>query len=77
LPCRLIDCARYTMNSRDNRPNFFIRAIPFIVLLVFWVIYAGSEVIRGRFDILTSVIPTGLFIIAYIVVRLSAKEQKG
>ena len=65
------------MNSRDNRPNFFIRAIPFIVLLVFWVIYAGIEVIRGRFDILTSVIPTGLFIIAYIVVRLSAKEQKG
>ncbi len=65
------------MNSRDNRPNFFIREIPFIVLLVFGVIYIGIEVIRGRFDILTSVIPTGLFIIAYIVVRLSAKEQKG
>jgi len=65
------------MNSRDNRPNFFIREIPFIVLLVFWVIYTGIEVIRGRFDILTSIIPTGLFIIAYIVVRLLAKEQKG
>ena len=65
------------MDSRDKRPNFFIREIPFIVLLVFWVIYAGIEVIRGRFDILTSVIPTGLFIISYIVVRLSAKEQKG
>ena len=65
------------MNSRDKRPNFFIREIPFIVLLVFWVIYAGIEVIRGRFDILTSVIPTGLFIIAYIIVRLVAKEQKG
>jgi len=65
------------MNSRDKRPNFFIREIPLIVLLVFWVIYAGIEVIRGRFDILTSVIPTGLFIIAYIVVRLTSKEQKG
>jgi len=65
------------MNSRDKTPNFFIREIPFIVLLVFWVIYAGIEVIRGRLDILTSVIPTGLFIIAYVVVRLAAKEQKG
>jgi len=65
------------MSSRDKRPNFFIREIPLIVLLVFWVIYAGIEVIRGRFDILTSVIPTGLFIIAYIVVRLTSKEQKG
>ena len=65
------------MNSRDKRPNFFIREIPFIVLLVFWVIYAGIEIIRGRFDILTSVIPTGLFIIAYIVVRLASKEGKG
>jgi len=65
------------MNSRDKRPNFFIREIPFIVLLVFWVIYAGIEVIRGRLDILTSVIPTGLFIFAYVVVRLTSKEQKG
>ena len=65
------------MNSRDNRPNFFIREIPFIVLLVFWVIYAGIEIIRSRFDLLTSVIPTGLFIIAYVLVRLTSKEQKG
>lgn len=65
------------MNSRDKRPNFFIREIPFVVLLVFWVIYAGIEVIRGRLDILTSVIPTGLFIVAYVVVRLTSKEQKG
>ncbi len=65
------------MNNRDKRPNFFIREIPFIVLLVFWVIYAGIEVIRGRLDILTSVIPTGLFIFAYVVVRLTSKEQKG
>ena len=65
------------MNSRDKRPNFFIREIPLIVLLVFWVIYAGIETIRGRFDILTSVIPTGLFIIAYVLVRLISKEQKG
>ncbi len=65
------------MNSRDNRPNFFIREIPFIVLLVFWVIYTGIEIIRGRFDILTSIIPTGLFILAYIIVRLTSKEQKG
>jgi hypothetical protein len=65
------------MNSRDKRPNFFIREIPFIVLLVFWVIYAGIEVIRGRLDILTSIIPTGLFIFAYVVVRLTSKEQKG
>jgi hypothetical protein len=64
------------MDSRSKRPNFFIREIPFIVLLVFWVIYAGIEIIRGRFDILTSVIPTGLFIIAYVIVRLAAKEQK-
>jgi hypothetical protein len=65
------------MNSRDKRPNFFIREIPFIVLLVFWVIYAGIEVIRGRLDILTSIIPTGLFIFVYVVVRLTSKEQKG
>lgn len=65
------------MKSRSNRPNFFIREIPFIVLLVFWVIYAGIEVIRGRLDILTSIIPTGIFIIAYVVVRLTSKEHKG
>ena len=62
------------MDSRDNRPNFFIREIPLIVLLVFWVIYAGIEIIRGRFDILTCVIPSGLFIIAYVIVRLTSKE---
>ena len=65
------------MNSQDKRTNFFIREIPFIVLLVFWVIYAGIEIIRSRLDILTSVIPTGLFIIAYVIVRLTSKEQKG
>jgi hypothetical protein len=65
------------MHSRDRRPNFFIREIPLVVLLVFWVIYAGIEIIRSRFDILTSVIPTGLFIIAYILVRLMSKEQGG
>ena len=65
------------MNSRNNRPNFFIREIPLVVLLVFWVIYAGIEIIRGRFDILTSIIPTGIFIVAYVVVRLMSQEQKG
>jgi hypothetical protein len=65
------------MSSRDKRPNFFIREIPLLVLLVFWVIYAGIEIIRSRFDILTSIIPTGLFIIAYILVRLTSKEQRG
>jgi hypothetical protein len=65
------------MNSRDKRQNFFIREIPFIVLLVFWVIYAGIEIIRSRFDLLTSVIPTGLFIIAYVLMRLTSKEGKG
>jgi len=64
------------MNSRDKRPNFFVREIPFIVLLVFWVIYAGIEIIRDRLDLLTSVIPTGLFIIAYVLVRLTSKEGK-
>jgi hypothetical protein len=65
------------MDSWDKRPNFFIREIPFIVLLVFWVIYTGIEIIRSRFDLLTSVIPIGLFIIAYILVRLTSKEGKG
>jgi len=65
------------MNTMDKRPNFFVREIPFIVLLVFWVIYAGIEIIRSRFDLLTSIIPTGLFIIAYILVRLISKEWKG
>jgi hypothetical protein len=65
------------MNSRDKRPNFFVREIPLIVLLVFWVIYAGIEIIRGRFDLLTSIIPTGLFIIAYVLVRLTSEEGKG
>jgi len=65
------------MNSRDKTPNFFIREIPLIVLLVFWVTYAGIEIIRDRFDLLTSIIPSGLFIIAYILVRLTSKEGKG
>jgi len=65
------------MNTRDKRPNFFIREIPLIVLLVFWVIYAGIEVIRDRFDILASIIPSGLFILAYVIVRLTSKEHKG
>jgi hypothetical protein len=65
------------MNSQDKRPNFFVREIPLVVLLVFWVIYAGIEIIRNRFDLLTSVIPTGLFIIAYVLVRLTSKEGKG
>ena len=64
------------MNSQAKIPNFFILEIPFLVLLVFWVIYAGIEIIRGRFDILTSVIPSGLFIIAYIVARWVSKENK-
>ncbi len=64
------------MNSQAKIPNFFIREIPFLVLLIFWVIYAGIEIIRGRFDILTSVVPTGLFIIAYIVARWVSKENK-
>ena len=64
------------MNSQAKIPNFFIREIPFLVLLIFWVIYAGIEIIRGRFDILTSFIPTGLFIITYIVVRWVSKENK-
>jgi len=65
------------MNSRDKRPNFFIREIPLIALLVFWVIYAGIEIIRNRFDLLTSIIPTGLFIVTYVVVRMTAKDRKG
>lgn len=65
------------MNNGDKRPNFFVREIPLIVLLVFWVIYAGIEIIRDRLDLLTSVIPTGLFIIAYIVVKLISKDQAG
>ena len=65
------------MDSRDKRPNFFIGEIPFIVLLVFWVIYAGIEIIRSRFDLLTSIIPTGLFIVAWVVRRLMYKEGKG
>ena len=65
------------MNNGDKTQNFFIREIPFIALLVFWVIYAGIEIIRNRFDLLISIIPTGLFIIAYILVRLTSKEQKG
>jgi hypothetical protein len=65
------------MNKEDIRPSLFVREIPLIVLLVFWVIYAGIEIIRNRLDLLTSVIPTGLFIIAYIVVRLISKGQAG
>lgn len=64
------------MNARIKIPNFFTREIPFLMLLIFWVIYAGIEIIRGRFDILTSVVPTGLFIIAYIVARWVSKENK-
>jgi hypothetical protein len=65
------------MNREDKRPNLFVREIPFIVLLVFWNIYAGIEIIRDRLDLLPSVIPTGLFIVAYIIVRLAAKGQAG
>lgn len=56
-------------------PTFLIREIPFIALLVFWAIYAGIEVMRSRYDILTSVIPIGLFIFAYILVRLTSKDK--
>jgi hypothetical protein len=65
------------MNSPDKRPNLLIREIPLVVLLVFWVTYAGIEIIRSRFDLLTSVIPTGLFIIAYVLVKLKSREAKG
>jgi hypothetical protein len=65
------------MNKEDKRPNLFVREIPFIVLLVFWIIYAGIEIIRDRLDLLASVIPTGLFIVAYIIVRLTSKGQAG
>ncbi len=65
------------MNEKDKRPNFFVREIPFIVLLVFWIIYTGIEIIRDRLDLLASVVPTGLFIVAYIIARLAAKGQAG
>ncbi len=61
------------MKDDNNSTGFFVREIPFLVLLVFWVIYAGIEIIRERFDLLTSVIPTGLFIVAYLVVRWITK----
>ncbi len=65
------------MSTGNKRPSFILREIPFIVLLVFWIIYAGIEIIRDRLDLLASIIPTGLFIIAYIIVRLTAKGQAG
>jgi ABC-type amino acid transport system permease subunit len=62
------------MKDENDSYGFFVREIPFLVLLVFWIIYGGIEIIRGRFDLLTSVIPTGLFIVAYLVVRWLTKE---
>jgi len=64
------------MNDDNNSTGFFVREIPFLVLLIFWIIYSGIEIIRGRFDLLTSIIPTGLFIIAYLVVRWMSREDK-
>jgi hypothetical protein len=61
------------MGNNNKSPGLFVRELPFLVLVVFWVIYAGLEIIRGRFDILSSVIPVGLFIIAYLAARWSAK----
>lgn len=65
------------MSDRNKTPNFFIREIPFLVLLIFWIIYSGIEIIRGRFDILSSVIPAGLFIIAYVAAQWLSKGNKG
>jgi hypothetical protein len=65
------------MGNGKEPQNLFVREIPFLVLLVFWVIYAGLEIIRGRFDILSSVIPAGLFIIAYLAMRWLAKGRQG
>jgi hypothetical protein len=65
------------MGNSNKSPAFFIRELPFLVLVVFWVIYAGIEVIRGRFDILSSIIPVGLFIIAYLAARWTAGGSGG
>jgi hypothetical protein len=60
------------MGNNKKSPGLFIRELPLLVLVVFWIIYAGLEVIRGRFDILSSVIPIALFIIAYLAARWMA-----
>ena len=65
------------MNKENKSPGFLVRELPLLVLVVFWIIYSGLEVIRGWFDLLSSVIPTGLFIVAYLAVRWISKEGKG
>jgi len=57
------------MKGRNNVPNPFLREIPFLVLLVFWAVYAGVEIFKGRFDIITSAVPVGIFILAYLAAR--------
>lgn len=62
------------MTNQHKTVNVFIREIPFGVLFIFWAVYIGVEVTGGRFDVLSSVIPTGLFITAYVIARIKTKK---
>ena len=57
------------MKGRDKAPRLLIREIPFLVLIVFWAVYALNELFNGRFDVISSVAPVGLFLLAYILAR--------
>lgn len=63
------------MTCQDKTANVFIREIPFVVLIIFWAVYIAVEVIGQRLDVLSSVIPTGLFLMAYGAVKIKTKKS--
>jgi hypothetical protein len=57
------------MKGREKAPHLLIREVPFLALIVFWAVYAGIELFNGRFDVISSVTPVGLFLLVYILAR--------
>ena len=57
------------MKGREKAPHLLMHEIPFLVLIVFWAVYAGIELFNGRFDVISSVAPVGIFLLAYILAR--------
>jgi hypothetical protein len=65
------------MGLSKSRPSFWIGHIPIGVLFVFWAVYLIIEIAYCRYDVLTSTIPIGLFMISYLFSRKDLlKEPK-
>jgi hypothetical protein len=58
------------MGPGKDTSFFWVRHIPIGVLLIFWAVYVIVEIAYRRYDVLTSTMPIGLFIIGYLVSRI-------